>query len=507
MGQPSGAGGEGSEVVGRVSNGGDGRLSILSDKPSIHADTQLVLTEGSGGLLMNASAYGKSGGRSSGHAPHTGYRIEEIPMSETILWEPPHNAKVSIPPTFQWMPLFRSSSNGAVKEFILEVDGDSSFDDPDVYITLKNDHITLNDLPMGTYHWRVTAIYSRPIGVNGPTPEPSIFKFYNSPPRVLVTPKVRVEERVPTSIYIGNYVNDQDNGFSELILQCNHSAVTSVMNLFMMLYYPQWIPDHSISYNVSDGTSTVTGRILVEVIDVNEAPEFISIDGKPPPIFIELEERQGIQLRILANDPDGDPLTFIVMEEDLEAHVSSTGMLSFRSAGDDLGTYRFTIIADDGRGGKAGTKVRVEVINARDPPNSPEIFGPKNHSRFRRGQDVTFTVKVSDPDIEFGDVLTVEWASNRSGSLGVVSTQDTATMTTNRLQVGVHRIFITVSDGTFQVQDWIEVTIVEAPEPSTPPSESNIGLYLLAILLFGLMLGIGFWAGLRGTRDRLEVSR
>jgi hypothetical protein len=504
-GQPDGLGGRGGMVVGRVCHGGDASLDINSSDPSIHRDTLLVLYEGSGGLSYNVSAYGGDGGRSSGQRAQRGIRYESIPMSKPILWEPAQGSRTSIPPVFQWMPLFRSTDNGQVVEYIIDVDDSPDFDDPDRTNVTFNDHITFPDLPMGTYSWRVTPVYQRPAGVRGPTSEAHQFKFYNSPPRILVNPTVHVDERVPTSIPISNYVTDPDDGISELLLGCNSPHVTSIMGLYMMVYYPQWIPDHVITYNVTDGISTVEGKLYMKVIDINENPTITSIGGKHPPIIIEMEENSVAQLRVIAEDPDGDPLTYEVMEDDLGATMSTLGMLTLSAGSGDLGDHRFTVIVEDGRGGKAGAKLRVVVVNAREPPDPPEIFGPKNHSKYKEGKAITFTVKVSDPDIEHGEVLNVEWTSNRSGIIGSVATKDMAHLTTDRLPVGSHRIFITVDDGTYAQHAWLDIEVVPGPPPSTPPTRSNTGIYILGALMFALMLGVGYWAGKRGSQEVWEV--
>ncbi|MCK4970339.1 MAG: hypothetical protein KAS77_07425, partial [Thermoplasmata archaeon] len=114
----------------------------------------------------------------------------------------------------------------------------------------------------------------------------------------------------------------------------------------------------------------------------------------------------------------------------------------------------------------------------------------------------SFTVRVSDPDIIHDQVLIVTWESDRTGMIGSTSTRGLASFTTDLLPPGDHLITMTVDDGEYTKQTRLELTVVEGEDPSTPPSSSNLWLYVLFVAIFLVMITIGFVAGSRGLFDR-----
>ena len=117
---------------------------------------------------------------------------------------------------------------------------------------------------------------------------------------------------------------------------------------------------------------------------------------------------------------------------------------------------------------------------------------------------ITFTVRVSDPDIIHGEVLTVTWTSNVSGVIGSDGTIDTATTTTSTLPPGEHRVYVKVSDGTFESIGFVDITVVDTEDPLPPPEPSDLWLYAQFILVFALMIAIGYYAGSRGAANETD---
>ena len=158
-------------------------------------------------------------------------------------------------------------------------------------------------------------------------------------------------------------------------------------------------------------------------------------------------------------------------------------------------------VSDD-MGGLARMHVRIKVVNANDPPGPLEVFGPESGSRYPEGRPISFTVRVSDPDIIHDQVLIVTWESDRTGMIGSTSTRGLASFTTDLLPPGYLVITITVHDGEYTNAAWLELIVVEGEDPSTPPSSSTLWLYLLFVVIFLVMIIIGFVAGSRGLFDK-----
>ncbi len=115
--------------------------------------------------------------------------------------------------------------------------------------------------------------------------------------------------------------------------------------------------------------------------------------------------------------------------------------------------------------------ITIVVINTNDPPSAPEILQPLNGSEVREGENVTFEVRVSDPDMKVGEVLTVEWSSSISGHMRRMTSKDELLFTTDELTPGVHRINVTVDDGEYSASSWVELTVLEKTKPPSTPED------------------------------------
>jgi hypothetical protein len=502
-GQQSGEGGDAGGVSGDVSDGGGVSFDIQSDRPSIHRNILVYTKWGHRGGVVETTDEGKTRGIGNARDTSDGVKYEHIPMSQPMLWAPANEEYISIPPHFDWMPVYRSTTNGDVDHYLLEIDDDNVIDtDPLLTVQLDIPGYFDRNLPMGTYYWRVTAVYYGPPGAMGPVPLFHWFRYFNAPPVITKEPTIEVDEGVTKSVYIGNFVKDGDTGLQNLCLTCEHHGVQNIMGLFMTLFYLTYEPPHIIEYKISDGTSTVTGILHIVVIDANERPIIDDIGGhKPPDIHIKMRENTELFLQVNAHDPNGDPLTYSALGSWKGANMSKLGTLHLTATRDDIGIHMISVVVDDKNGGVESQKVRIQVNNSNEPPLPPEVFGPKNNSRWREGEAIAFTVKVFDPDIVHGQVLTVTWESNISGNLGSQSTTELASITTDRLSPGNHRIHITVSDGEFVTLSVLDLTVVDRDDPSPPPDRSNFWMYFLFALIFLIMIAIGFMAGIRGGDD------
>jgi hypothetical protein len=242
--QESGAGGDAGEVTGEVSDGGDGSYDIQSERLSLHRNTIVYTKWGSRGAVVDASGTGATRGIGYARETYEGSTYEHIPMSEPMLWAPADEEYISIPPRFDWMPLYRSTTNGDVDHYRFELDDDNLFTglvvDEDLEIPGWYDR----ELPMGTYYWRVTAFYETPGGSSGPTPNFFWFRYFNAPPVVTKEPTIEVDEGISRSVYIGNYVYDPATSRQMLCLTCDHWGVDNIMGLFMTLFYRENVPPH-----------------------------------------------------------------------------------------------------------------------------------------------------------------------------------------------------------------------------------------------------------------------
>ena len=496
---PGGAGGEASEVSGEVGDGGDGSLDIRSERASLHRNTLVSTRWGSRGVALSASGEGDTAGNGTARDTYEGKVFEHIPVSETLLWAPANEEIVSYPPKFDWMPVLRSTTNGDVDHYLLTLSIDNRFDEVVYEGTMDHPGYKDPDLPMLTYYWKVTTVYESPGGDEGPTTPHHWFRYFNAPPVVMKEPTIEVDEGKLKSVYIGNYVFDPDTTIPDLVLTCEHPAKDSITGLFLTLMYNEWEPPHDLVYWVSDGNSNVSGVIHIIVIDANERPVIKSVgDYVPPNPLVKMREGEELFLDVLAEDPNGDELTYSVLGSWEGANMSTLGTLHLVATRDDIGMHIISVMVDDRLGGIDTMKMQVQVTNAKEPPGPVEIFSPKNGSVWKEGDRVVFTVKVSDPDIVHGEVLEVTWTSNASGHVGNSGATSTATISNAQLPVGKHRVFIVVSDGTYESHAYVDLTVVERDDPVPPPDPSRLWLYIVFAIIFVMMIAIGYYAGTRG---------
>lgn len=495
-GQEFGPGGKARAVLADVGDGGNANLDIQCDRPSIHRNT-MVHVRGGGWGSTGSPIFEDPQGGGLARSAKRGMLLEHIPMSETILLSPTHRGEVPNPPRLEWMPVLRSTTNGDVDHYLLTLAMDTAFSKNVTYWELDGPQLHIPDMGMGTYFWKVVVEYHGPPSAFGPEPLARSFRYWNEPPSMDLTHTLSIPERQVYSIYLGAYVDDPDTHPDFITIEIDHHGVQAINGLFVLFEYARWEPDHAIAYTLSDGTSKVRGFINIKVIDFNDSPLILSIGGKTPPAVFTVAENEVLMLEVKAQDPEDDFLTYKVTSRWNWVEISRTGFLVISPGPDNLGTWNLLVTVSDNGGGVDRMHVRIKVVNANDPPGSLEVFGPENGSRYMEGKPIAFTVRVSDPDIMHDQVLTVTWESDRSGMIGSTSTRGLGSFTTDLLPPGDHLITMTVDDGEFTKKAWLELTVVAGEDPSTPPTSSNLWLYILFVAIFLVMITIGFVAGSR----------
>ena len=498
--EPNGAGGRAGEVGTAVGRGGDVAFDVMATYPAVSRGSDIIADKGPGGWATgDFSAWGSVGGQGKGIETMDGSRTVHIPMSMTILQFPINSTRINKLPNFVWMPIHASTTNGDVDSYTFMLDDDKDFSSPMMVRQQTESNFQVASLPFGTFYWKVTVNYVYPEAATGPLGSIGTFTFFNAPPMLVPPDKPKIAEKVSTMLNFAKYVFDSDSPISALRLMTDDPAVVDIDGLNITFYYPRGPRDHMLSFYVTDGISTVSGRMQITVIDINEMPEITLIAGQPPPATIEMEEDSVSWVDIEVVDPDGDPIWFEIFKSWRGVSLFKNGTLRARSLHGEIGTFYAYITVEDGRDGVCGTRIKFIVKNVPDPPTSVEVFGPENRSVFYQWQTVTFTVAVRDPDIIWGDMVSVSWSSDVSGDLRTVTTSDVASYSTSTLPPGPHRIRILIDDGTFTMEKWLDIEIKErglGPGSVDPPSESSL---LLLIFLFVVMPLMGYIIGLRGV--------
>ena len=230
---------------------------------------------------------------------------------------------------------------------------------------------------------------------------------------------------------------------------------------------------NNIQITVSDGEDSAT--LPPFSITVNEIPNQPPVISGTPPTQVTVGNNYSFTPT--ASDPDGDALTFsIVNRPSWATFSSSTGQLSGTPSAGDVGTTNnVRIRVTDGSDTRALPFFSVTVNPV---PNQPPVISGSPPSQVTEGTAYSFTPTASDPD---GDALTFSiagrpsWASfnSNSGTLsGTPGAGDVGTFSNIR---------ITVSDGEDSTTlSPFAITVIAAPNQpptisGTPANQVTVG--------------------------------
>jgi hypothetical protein len=467
----------------------------------------MEVTGGGPGACLASSALGTMGGKGSGRATASGEPHKVVPMSRPMPISPENGSSDYTVPVFRWTQVAPSTTHGFVKGYVVELDDDPDFASPDLSFQSSDSFLQPQYLTDTTFHWRVQAVYSRPWNLKGPWSDPFVFTYLNSPPVISPVPRVELLVDELLTVDLAPFIHDPDNGLDELKVECVHHACRGIDDLNLSLRYRDMEDPHEVPFTVRDGVNEVEGTIPVVVIKHKAPPSIRGIGTLRPPVKVEMDEGEVLWYTILVHDVDSTEFTFRTEGSWEGAVAHENGTLEVRSERGEVGTFTTTLVVEDESNLTGELDITFEVKNVEDPPGVPLIISPANNTTVAKDTPVTFRVRVSDPDIPFGQLLSVIFISNESGVLRTVTTTDVADYTTATLPEGEHRITVVVNDGQFSSEAWIKVTVVGIPDPppvSGPQERDLLDPLVLAISL--VLLVIGYMVGRRQHAAALRAS-
>ncbi len=228
-----------------------------------------------------------------------------------------------------------------------------------------------------------------------------------------------------------------------------------------------WFGQEEVTFVASDGELQATRTVTVTVTPVNDAPYFVTVDGKPIPSGpISYKVRQG-QLLVVAFqvlDVEGDEL--VVSTNSSLIEVDEDAMeLRFQPGNEAVGTLRFQLRVRDvvSTDAKASLDFVVEVENENDPMDDPRIINPRDGDKFKVNVTFSLLASCTDPDMQYGQVLNFTWTSNVSGVIGYGSS-----LTVSLRDAGRHLITLTVRDPSFEKTAYVEIIVEQTVKPDDP---------------------------------------
>jgi hypothetical protein len=297
----------------------------------------------------------------------------------------------------------------------------------------------------------------------------------NDPPVVDEIPIQYFSEDQAKVVDLAPFIHDEDTPLADLTLECGHHAVTAIEGLTISFTYDEWEPNHTVEFQVFDRIAKTTGEFGVVVRDVNQPPVIQGIGDYDPPVVIKVMEGVKLYLKVRVFDEDSSVFEYGLTSEWSGLVMHPNGTLEVITIGETVAEHLGVVTVDDLAGGTDSLEFTVRVLPRNRPPEYPEILMPQNGSVFEEGENIEFRVSVTDPDLPYGDVLTIVWTSNVSGELRRCQLDDGPSFNTTDLNVGVHRIQVIVSDGEFDRASWVEITVKESGSPNGGPGPGPDG--------------------------------
>ncbi|RFM31929.1 Ig-like domain-containing protein, partial [Chitinophaga silvisoli] len=227
---------------------------------------------------------------------------------------------------------------------------------------------------------------------------------------------------------------------------------------------PGYTGNDTFTIIVDDGT----GNPKTVTVTVTVTPP--TTTNNPPVVTggydINTEQDKPVIDTLVANDPDGDPLTYSKGSDPAHGsvNVNTDGTYTYTPEPGYTGTDTFTIIVDDGHGDPKTVTVTVTVT----PPNKAPVITGGETNTTEQGKPVSGTVTATDPD---GDPITFEKGNDPAHGTVVVNADGTYTNTPEPGYTGDDTFTVIVKDdkGNETV-----VTVDVTVTPSTPPNQAPV---------------------------------
>ncbi len=215
---------------------------------------------------------------------------------------------------------------------------------------------------------------------------------------------------------------------------------------------------YDIVVQVTDGDLTTTSTTSVVVVtNTNRAPFFTAELNDTT-----IAEGQLLEFTYQAEDPDGDPLTYALIEKPDGADIDpATGVLTWTPGYDQEGTHNIAATVTDG---EFIDTSRTSIVVVTHTNQAPQFTAELNDTTINEGQTLTFTYEVVDPD---GDTTLVFSLLEAPAGAEIDSLTGVFTWTPTYDQAGQHNLIVMVSDGTDA--DTSRTTVITVIHVNRPP--------------------------------------
>jgi hypothetical protein len=246
---------------------------------------------------------------------------------------------------------------------------------------------------------------------------------------------------------------------------------------------------HGVTVAVSDGAVEDTLTFTITVANTNDAPTWLST-----PEDQELMEGDLMFLDLLAEDEDGDRLTYGLTSTPSSGMRISPATGAIRWLGAVPGTYEVRLTATDGTETithALTVAVEEEPEPPIPPPNKVPVIEEVVVSNATAGEAFTLSLTGSDGDPWDAGNLTFTLVSGPAGM--VVSAEGTILWLPTEDQVGTYPVVVELSDTKDATTYEFDVEVVEADKGSVEETSDDymwlvIAMAIVVVILIVLMV-------------------
>lgn len=177
----------------------------------------------------------------------------------------------------------------------------------------------------------------------------------------------------------------------EIVESPGHGRILGASPDFHYLPEPDYFGPDRFTYRANDGqVDSAPVEVLVNVLPLNDAP---TVDAQD----VELDEDGTVAIGLSGSDPEGDPLSFLVVTPPAHGTLIGSGASSFvyRPEPNFAGTDRFFFRSNDGDRSSAPAAVEIRVRPVNDPP-AVIVVAPLAGTIFEFGEPIAVRATASD---------------------------------------------------------------------------------------------------------------
>ncbi len=343
-----------------------------------------------------------------------------------------------------------------------------------VTITIDTNHVATISAPMG---WSgtesVVFTVTDPQGLSSSDTVTITVVQTNTPPSISGMPDIETTEDTPVhdAFYLPAYATDRETSSDRLSYSIDSVTNSNACGVSIgsdkkvdVEPQPNWHGECIVTVRVSDGEYSSTGSFTVRVTSVNDPPK---ITSTPPTQAVELSS---YTYQVHATDPDGDVLSYSLVEAPTGMTISDTGLVEWTPQDGDAGVHHVAIRVEDPYGLFDKQEYDITVEPHEEPNQPPTVTASANPTSGTAPLTVQFTATASDPD---GVITAYHWYFGD----GTESTEQNPEHTYTEAGTFTARVIVSDDDGA-TATDTVTIVVEENSPPvitSTPVTVVGAG--------------------------------